>query len=85
MTSQNSVANKKIVRQFFEYFQAGEHNKIESELLDKNYKLHFPGAEKPLGISESLELMKTYNTAFPDLKFTVECQIAEGACQIAQG
>ncbi len=34
--------------------------------------------DKPLNSTESLELMKTYNTAFPDIKFNIECQFGEG-------
>lgn len=52
--------------------------KIERELWDNNYKVHFPGEVEPLNIKESKEIMKMFNIAFPDLKFTIKDQIAEG-------
>lgn len=77
-TDKTKQENKAIDRKFYEYFEKGERDKIERELWDNNYKVHFPGEAKPLSIAESKEIMKMFNTAFPDLKFTIEDQIAEG-------
>lgn len=77
-TEKTKQENKAIDRKFYEYFEKGEHDKIERELWDNNYKVHFPGKAEPLNITESKEIMKMFNTAFPDLKFTIEDQIAEG-------
>lgn len=71
-------SNKKIGRKFWEYFEKGELDKIGNELWAPNYKLHFPGKTEPQNAEESKEIMKSFKTGFPDLKFTVEEQIAEG-------
>jgi predicted ester cyclase len=76
-TEKTRQENKAISRKFWEYFEKGERDKIENELWAKNYKLHFTG-QKPLNIEESKEnIMKMFNTGFPDLKIIVEEQIAE--------
>lgn len=70
--------NKAISRKFWEYFEKGERDKIGNELWAKNFKVHFTGS-KPSNTEDTKEnIMKMFNTAFPDLKFTVEEQIAEG-------
>ena len=69
--------NKSIARQFFEYFSKGEIQKIEN-LWGSNYKFHFPGSPKALSKEESKQVLKDYVAAFPDLKFTIDYQVAEG-------
>lgn len=77
-TEKTKQENKAISRKFWEYFEKGERDKIKDELWAKNYKLHFTGTSS-LNAEESKEnIMKMFNTGFPDLKFTVEEQIAEG-------
>lgn len=77
-TEKTKQENKVILRKYWEYFEKGELNKIENELWAKNYTLHFPNKTEPLNIKESLELLREYNRAFPDLKFNIEEQITEG-------
>jgi steroid delta-isomerase-like uncharacterized protein len=69
-------ANKKITRQFFEYFANGETKQIEN-LWGSGYKFHFPGKSQPLSKKESSQLIEEYVTGFPDLNFTIEYQVAE--------
>lgn len=76
MNSQTLETNKKIARQFFEYFGKGDINQVE-KLLGTNYKFHFPGKPQ-LNKVEALEIMKAYVSGFPDIKFNVEFQVAEG-------
>lgn len=70
-------ANKKIARQFFEYFAKGDIQQVEN-LWGANYQHHFPGNPKPLNKEESKQMMKGYIAGFPDLKFNIEDQVAEG-------
>ena len=77
-TEKTKQDNKALDRKFWEYFEKGERDKIGNELWATNYKLHFPGKDHPLNTEESKEIIKMFNTAFPDLRFTVEQQIAEG-------
>lgn len=77
-TEKTKQENKAIARKFWEYFEKKENDKIVNELWADNYQLHFPGKTAPLNINESMETIKMFNTGFPDLRFTVEEQIAEG-------
>lgn len=70
-------SNKKIAGQFFEYYAKGDIKQIEN-LWGSDYKLHFPGRPQALGKEESKQLLTGYTTGFPDVKFTIEDQIAEG-------
>jgi len=77
MENQTLESNKKIVRQFFEYFSKGDVTQIEN-LWGPDYKFHYPGRTNTLGKKESQDLIRQYHSAFPDMKFTIEDQIAEG-------
>lgn len=70
-------SNKKIAREFWEYFAKGDLQLVE-KLWGNDYKLHFPGKTNALTKEESKQLMKAYNTGFPDMKVSIEAQIAEG-------
>lgn len=70
-------SNKKIAREYWEYFAKGDVQQAE-KLWRSDYKLHFPGKTNSLTKEESKLLMKEYNTSFPDLKVSIEDQIAEG-------
>ena len=76
-TTETLQANKTIAKQFFDYFEKGNINQIQT-LWGKNYKLHFPGKTEALNVEDSKQILKSYNTAFPDLKFKIQYQIAEG-------
>lgn len=78
-TEQKKQENKAITLRFWQYFEKGERDKIANELLASNFILHFSGMSDPLTKEETKEeIMKMFNTGFPDLKVTVEEQIAEG-------
>ena len=70
-------ANKELAKKFFELFEAESRNEVKA-LWAPNYTLHYPGISNPLTSAESLEKMKEYNNAFPDLKFTIQYQVCEG-------
>jgi steroid delta-isomerase-like uncharacterized protein len=69
--------NKEVVRWFFENFEKGNRKEVE-KLLGDNYLLHITGQQNPLTRKDALDLMKTYNDAFPDLKFTIQLQLTDG-------
>ena len=77
METNTLESNKKIARQFFEYFAKGDVQQIEN-LWGSDYQLHFPGRPKALGKEESKQLLKDYSTGFPDKEMKVEDQVAEG-------
>lgn len=70
-------SNKKTAREYWEYFAKGDVQQVE-KLWGSDYKLHFPGKTNALTKEESKLLMKEYNTGFPDMKVSIEDQIAEG-------
>src|SRR5689334_13270547 len=69
--------NKEIVRLFFQNFEQGNREEVK-KLLSDNYLLHISGQQTPLTRQASLDLMKGYNSAFPDLKFTIQLQLTDG-------
>jgi steroid delta-isomerase-like uncharacterized protein len=77
MNKTTSNENKEIVRIFFENFEKGNRDEV-IKLLGDNYLLHISGQQNPLTRQEGIALMKDYNTAFPDLKFTVQLQLTDG-------
>lgn len=77
-TTGNSMQenNKDVDRKFWQYFENDKLNKIENELWASNYKLHFSG--KNTDTPGGMEIIKSFKAAFPDIKFTIEEQVAEG-------
>lgn len=71
-------ANKKIARQSVEAVAKGDYDLLEKITDSKKFKLHFPGYQKPLNYDEAEDLTDIFNMAFPDIKATIENQIAEG-------
>jgi steroid delta-isomerase-like uncharacterized protein len=69
--------NKEVVRWFFENFEKGNREEVK-KLLGDNYLMHISGQPNPLTREEGLNLMKQYNNAFPDLKFTIQLQLTDG-------
>ena len=75
-----SEENKAVVRRFFEEgFSTGDgavfDDVIADGWVDHDPQNPFPDATGPAGAKKGMEY---YRAAFPDLRFTVEDQIAEG-------
>jgi steroid delta-isomerase-like uncharacterized protein len=71
--------NKAVLRRFFDEAWHRKNADVADELFTSDYVLHDPGnpwlSPGPSGIRE---MVTAYNHAFPDAKFTIEVQIAEG-------
>lgn len=78
MDTKTLEANKKIARQSIEAQSKGDYDSLEKITDTKKFKLHFPGFKTSLNYGESVKVGKDYNTAFPDIKVSIENQIAEG-------
>lgn len=78
METKTLNANKKIARQTFEAFEKHDYIALEKITDTAKFKLHFPGVDKSLKYADAVKLNKQYNEAFPDVKVTIENQIAEG-------
>lgn len=76
--SQTQEINKKIARQTFEALDQNNPSLLDSITNQEKYKLHFPGSPEPLNYSEAKKLNAEYYAAFPDVKTTIDQQIAEG-------
>lgn|SRR5215211_5861752 len=73
-----SEQNKAAARAFFEIFESGDVDRLP-ELMSDDYVDHDP--QNPFageGIEGAKKSIAMYREAFPDLRFTVEEQIAEG-------
>src|SRR5215475_8328721 len=72
MTDNKLLAN----RVWEEVWHRGDLDRVD-ELFAPDFVRHDPGRELH-GPEENRQFIKSYRTAFPDLHFTVEDQIAEG-------
>src|ERR1043166_3112908 len=77
MEKTNLTANKELATKFFENFGKGNIEVIEN-LLAENYKFNLTGVPQPLNKVESIEKIKEYLASFPDLKLTIQLQLADG-------
>lgn len=69
--------NKALVAKRFEELDNGN-LRVLDELFTTDYRLHFPGAEAPLDLERTKQFYATLYSAFPDLRHTIEEQLAEG-------
>jgi steroid delta-isomerase-like uncharacterized protein len=75
-----SETNKTVSRRFFEeVFGKGKLNVLD-EIIAENHVNSGPGAlpELPTGPDGAKQLVTVYRNAFPDIRFTIDEQIAEG-------
>ena len=69
--------NKALVANRFA--ELDKHNfRVLDELFAPEYTLHLPGAKEPLDLEQTKQLYADLYSALPDLRHTIEDQIAEG-------
>jgi steroid delta-isomerase-like uncharacterized protein len=68
---------KALVRRRFEELDR-RNVSILDEMFTKDYVLNFPSAHRPLSLEQTKQLYEALYDAFPDLRHTIEDQIAEG-------
>jgi len=73
----NVEQNKALARRVFEETDKGNLAAFD-ELFTDDYLFHFPGNPKPLNKEEHKQFVVAFRAAFPDVKHTVEDQVAEG-------
>lgn len=78
MNTKTEELNKKIARQSIDAITKGDYDLLEQISDIDTYQLHYPSYLKPLDYDEAEELSDNFNLAFPDMKVTIENQIAEG-------
>ena len=84
-TDMSTEENKKISwRLQEEVFGEGKLESVD-ELLAPDYVSHAPGdPELSRGPEDIKEIVRAYHSAFPDISFTVEKQVAEGAMVVTR-
>ena len=81
--SNNAQENKDLIGKFFELFEKGRTDEIKNLLAD-TYHLQFPVNSQALNREQGLEIMKAYQTAFPDIKFNFDFQLSDGEYVISR-
>jgi predicted ester cyclase len=69
--------NKTIARREAEEFEGKANLKVADEVFAPNYCLHFPGYP-PMDVDGHKMLMSAFRGGFPDMRVTIEEQVAEG-------
>ena len=83
MENSNATSNKELVRKYYEYFEQKNYTEAK-KLLSDSFMLNINVTPKPLNRDEAIEILKTFNTAFPDLRFTFKQQFTDGDYVISQ-
>ena len=73
-----SEANKSLVRRLFEEAINKGNFKVLDEILSTDYVYREPSAGEKRGSAGFQEITTLYRKAFPDIKLTIQEQIAEG-------
>ncbi|HYY87259.1 MAG TPA: ester cyclase [Chloroflexota bacterium] len=69
--------NKALARRLYEEFSAGNLTKLD-QFLAPNVVNHNPAPGEKPGIEGARQILGMFRAAFPDMRFTVEDQLAEG-------
>src|SRR5437588_785827 len=78
MSANVTNKNKALVRRAVnEIWNKGDLDVVD-ELTDPNYVGHLPGTEEIRGPEGIKEAVRLFRSTFPDLKFSIESQVAEG-------
>lgn len=73
--------NKALIRRYFEEVRNLRHGGVASEIFAPDVVVHVDtpaGSEAIRGVSAIRQTLTAYLRAFPDLRFTIEDQLAEG-------
>ncbi|MCL4871066.1 MAG: ester cyclase [Anaerolineae bacterium] len=75
----STEAKKAIIRRYFDELWSQGNLVVASELIASDYAVHDPGTPgRQGGIEGEKQAANLYRTAFPDLHFTIESEVAEG-------
>src|SRR5690242_10310922 len=73
----SSDDHKALVARRFQEFDNGNFRMLD-ELFSPDYRLNLPGSDEPLDLEQTKQLYAALYGALPDLRHTIEDQIAEG-------
>jgi steroid delta-isomerase-like uncharacterized protein len=72
-----SEENKAVIRRLFEESD-NRKGDLPDDLFAPDYVFHFPGSPEPLELQGHVRIARMLYVAFPDLRYRVEEQVAEG-------
>ena len=72
---------KQIARREVELFEGRGEASLAADLFTPDYRLHFAGMPA-LPVAGHIQLLAAFREAFPDLRITIEAQIAERDCVV---
>jgi steroid delta-isomerase-like uncharacterized protein len=69
--------NKKIARRWADNFLNTGDLSVAEELCAENYRLYFPGVDKPMDYEAAKGVLPAMRAGFPNLRFRIEDIVAE--------
>ena len=76
--------NRKLIRRWVEkYLSTGDVN-IAREICANDYRLFFPGVEKPMDLEDATKFMANMRVGFPDLNFHIDNIYCDGDTVVAR-
>jgi len=73
----STETTKKVARREVEEFESQGNLAVASEVFAPDYRLYFPGYP-PMDVEGHKILISAFHAGFPDMRITVEDQVAEG-------
>lgn len=70
--------NKALVRRAYEVGMNNRDMKVIDEVFAPDYVVYYPGVPPIRGLAAAKQALAAFLTAFPDIQFVVEDQLAEG-------
>jgi predicted ester cyclase len=70
--------NKAVVRRAYLDGLNNRDLSVIDEVFDRDYVVHYPGTPPIKGVDSAKEFLTEFLSAFPDIQFAIEDQVAEG-------
>ena len=70
--------NKALVRRAYEVGMNNKDMEVIDEVFAQDYVVYYPGVPPIRGLADAKKALESFLTAFADMKFVVDRQIAEG-------
>jgi predicted ester cyclase len=70
--------NKGIARRWVEEFLSTGDLKVAREICAEDYRLFFPGVEKPMEYEQAKDVLPSMRVGFPDLRFQIDSIVCDG-------
>jgi predicted ester cyclase len=76
--------HKQVVRRLYAAVVDGQDFGVADELLATDYVVYFPGSAPPLDWEGLKQFIRSFHTAFPDVRHTIEELLADGDRVVAR-